>query len=198
MHIISINGYGMDKGSVHVSVEVEVEIASDSVPEAIALVASALLYQGVFTNPLVEQAIERTRPTPVSEPVAPTSTSTEVASTDLPKRTRRTQAQMAEANKALESAASSIPEETTSRRRRNVSASPDPMPINDAEMSKAASNGADELVKLGEDGPGIIGLIVEDYGVTSVGDIAQDKRQAFIDAVATEVRLAKAEKAVQA
>jgi hypothetical protein len=197
MHIISINGYGMDKGSVHVSVEVEVEIASDSVPEAIALVASALLYQGVFTNPLVEQAIERTRPTPVSEPVAPTSTSTEVASTDLPKRTRRTQAQMAEA-KALESAASSIPEETTSRRRRNVSASPDPMPINDAEMSKAASNGADELVKLGEDGPGIIGLIVEDYGVTSVGDIAQDKRQAFIDAVATEVRLAKAEKAVQA
>jgi hypothetical protein len=67
------------------------------------------------------------------------------------------------------------------------------MPINDAEMSKAASNGAEELVKLGDDGVGIIKLIVEDYGVENVGDIPADKRQEFIEKVALEVRLAKEE-----
>ncbi len=67
------------------------------------------------------------------------------------------------------------------------------MPINDAEMSKAASNGAEELVKLGDDGVGIIKLIVEDYGVENVGDIPADKRQEFIGKVALEVKLAKEE-----
>ena len=68
------------------------------------------------------------------------------------------------------------------------------MPINDAEMSKAASNAAEFYVNLGEDGPATVMLILnEDFGVKSATDIAQDKRQAFIDALQKEMKLAQAE-----
>lgn len=70
------------------------------------------------------------------------------------------------------------------------------MPINDAEMSKAASNAAEELVKLGEDGTTIVKMVLEDYGVPSVGDIPAERREAFIKELAKEVTLAKTEKGV--
>lgn len=86
--------------------------------------------------------------------------------------------------------------DTGSRRRRAAppAASPDPMPINDAEMSKAASNACEVLVNMGEDGPGIVKLILEEMGAASAGDVPQDKRQQFLDECAKEIRLAKEEK----
>ena len=68
------------------------------------------------------------------------------------------------------------------------------MPITDTELSKAASNGAEELVKLGEDGPALITLILGDYKVASVYELVGEAREAFIKAVNEEVRLAKEEK----
>lgn len=147
--------------------------------------------------------------TPVSEQTADPSPSTEIAApvqTDAPRRRRRTAAEM-EAAKAAEdptqgaaisdagvSDASPQTEQTASRRRRLVPPAPDPMPINDAEMSKAASNAAEELVKLGEDGPALVQLIIGDYDVKFVGEIPVEKRIEFIEKLQTEVRLAKEEK----
>lgn len=81
--------------------------------------------------------------------------------------------------------------EVTSRRRRVEAPAPDPMPITDSELSKAASNAAEELVKLGDDGPGIVTLVLKDFSVASVNELVGPAREKFIHAVNEEVRLAK-------
>lgn len=146
----------------------------------------------------------------VFAPAAPVSGSTEQGNVVTPPATtrrRRTAAEM-EAAKATKNPTNGSTEasvtsngqatstEGVSRRRRAAPPpSNDPMPINDAEMSKAASNAAEELVKLGDDGPGLVKAVLADYGVASVGDIPQEKREAFIQELKKEVDLAKADTA---
>lgn len=122
--------------------------------------------------------------------------SQEPATDPAPSRRRRTPAPAASETPPAPPAADASAD-TGSRRRRASSPpppAPDPMPINDAEMSKAASNTAEVLVNMGEDGPGMVTLILEDFGVKSVGDIPVDQRQKFLDECAKEIRLAKEEK----
>lgn len=151
--------------------------------------------------------IEHT-PLPVSTQVATTAEdrATDAAIHDRPhgegtSRRRRTSApanptEAPSGGAAITDAAPANSTEGTSRRRRAAppAASPDPMPINDAEMSKAASNACEVLVNMGEDGPGIVKLILEEMGAASAGDVPQDKRQQFLDECAKEIRLAKEEK----
>lgn len=128
--------------------------------------------------------------------------SQEPATDPAPSRRRRTSSPANPTDGAAEAAPSapaapSASADTGSRRRRASSPpppAPDPMPINDAEMSKAASNTAEVLVNMGEDGPGMVTLILEDFGVKSAGDIPVDQRQKFLDECAKEIRLAKEEK----
>lgn len=143
------------------------------------------------SNPLVEEAIARTQP-PAGEPIADTSIQTVAEDPAPQRRRRRTAAEMAEAA-ATETAPAA---ETTSRRRRTAApeATPDPMPINDAEMSKAASDAAQALVEMGFDGPGTVKLVLADFQVQSVGDIPQEKRKEFIAELQKEIAGAKAEK----
>ena len=145
------------------------------------------------------------------EQAAPTSTSTEASSIEPTRRRRRTAAEMeaaraaenptsaaaqsASENTAPPTDASTASEGTSRRRRAAAPVSTDPMPITDAELSKAASHTADELVKIGEDGPGLVMAVLEDYGVRSVGEIAVDRREAFIRELAKELDLAKQEHA---
>ena len=139
-----------------------------------------------------------------SDAPAGTSATTDAGGTEPPRRTRRTRAQMeADAGAAKnptpppasEPAADTSPSTApVSRRLRAVTPPADPMPITDTELSKAASNGAEELVKLGEDGPALITLILGDYKVASVNELVGEAREAFIKAVNEEVRLAKEEK----
>lgn len=90
---------------------------------------------------------------------------------------------------------------TESRRRRAPAAAPAapaapeaPQGISDADMTKAASNTADVLVNLGEDGPGIVMLVLKDFEVTSVGDVPVEKRHDVLSEFAKEITLAKADK----
>jgi len=188
MKINSIEAYRSADDEVSVSVRVTVAWGGDNaVHEAIAAVAAKLTDPNVVSDPLVEQAIERTRP--ATEPtVAPTP------STEPVKRTRRTAAQMAEANAQVPNPPPPTQTaEVPSRRRRAPETSPDPMPISDAELSKAASNAAEAFVKLGEDGPTMVKLVLEDFKVETVGDIPADQREKFIKELAKEVSLAQAE-----
>lgn len=104
-------------------------------------------------------------------------------------------AQSASENTAPPTDASTASEGTSRRRRAAAPPANDPMPINDAEMSKAASNTAEEFAKLGEDGVALVKAVLEDYGVPSVGEIPQERRKAFIKELAKEVDLAKQEHA---
>lgn len=86
-----------------------------------------------------------------------------------------------------------------SRRRR--SAAPDAAPatpagISDIDLTKGASEAAEALTKLGDNGTQIIqDVLKEDFGVDSVGAIPADKRQVFLDAIQEQVDLAKADAA---
>lgn len=90
--------------------------------------------------------------------------------------------------------------EPTSRRRRTPApeaASPPPAApagISDVDLTKAASDTADVLVNMGEDGTGIVKLILADMQVSSVGDLPQDQRQKFLDECKKEIKMAKEEK----
>ena len=193
-----VRAYTQDAG-----VEVVVLFPDLDLFTAVAKMGEAL---GLFNAPSPPEPAS-----PASEQAALTSTSTEQPSpaTDTGRRRRRTAAEM-EAARATENppggaaAAPSAPidpsagTESTSRRRRAAApVSTDPMPITDAELSKAASHTADELVKLGEDGPGLVMAVLEDYGVKSVGEIAVDRREAFIRELAKELDLAQQEHASQ-
>ena len=176
----------MDGDKAHVAVGVLVDASTLNVNEVIARF-------GLVSRPAtVEQSVEMPEP-----------------ATTLPeanaRRTRRTRAQMeADADAgatnptpppASEPAAGTSPSTApVSRRLRAVALPADPMPITDTELSKAASNGAEELVKIGEDGPALITLILTDFKVASVNELVGEAREAFIKAVNEEVRLAKEEK----
>jgi len=120
------------------------------------------------------------------------------------KRVRRTRAQI-EADEAAKQSPnapvseSGVPDtgstEATSRRRRAPAAAPDPMPITDAELSKVASNAAEELVQLGDDGPAFVMLVLQDFNVATVGDLVGPDREKFIHELRKEVAAAKAEAA---
>lgn len=161
------------------------------IADAVAAVQKLFGAAPAPSNPLVEEAIARTQP-PAGEPIAATSTQTAAEDPAPQRRRRRTAAEMAEAA-ATETAPAA---ETTSRRRRTAApeATPDPMPINDAEMSKAASDAAQALVEMGFDGPGTVKLVLADFQVQSVGDIPQEKRKEFIAELQKEIAGAKAEK----
>lgn len=178
-----VRAYTQDAG-----VEVVVLFPDLDLFTAVAKMGEAL---GLFNAPSPPEPAS-----PASEQAALTSTSTEQPSpaTDTGRRRRRTAAEM-EAARAAENPPAST--EGTSRRRRAVAPAADPMPITDAELSKAASHTADELVKLGEDGPGLVMAVLEDYGVKSVGEIAVDRREAFIRELAKELDLAQQEHASQ-
>ena len=120
------------------------------------------------------------------------------------KRVRRTRAQIEADEAAKQSPNAPVSEpgvpdtgstEATSRRRRAPAAAPDPMPITDAELSKAASSAAAELVQLGDDGPALVMLVLQDFQVTTVGDLVGPNREKFIHELRKEVEAAKAEKA---
>ena len=178
-----VSAYTQDAG-----VEVVVLFPGLDLLTAVAKMGEAL---GLFNAPSPPEPAS-----PASEQAALTSTSTEQPSpaTDTGRRRRRTAAEM-EAARAAETPPAST--EGTSRRRRAAAPAADPMPITDAELSKAASHTADELVKLGEDGPGLVMAVLEDYGVKSVGEIAVDRREAFIRELAKELDLAQQEHASQ-
>lgn len=124
------------------------------------------------------------------------------------RRRRRTHAEM-EAAKAADNVASGVadpnasvgeaaaatpPSTEPTRRRRAAPAETGPATISDVDMSKAASNAAEELVKIGEDGPALVKLILGDYKVASVNEIPAELREKFLSELASEVELAKQEK----
>lgn len=98
------------------------------------------------------------------------------------------------------------PAEETQRRRRGrppgstnkpvpAPEPPQPAGLSDADLSKAASNAAADLDALGEDGPGIVMLVMKDgFGVESTSDIPLDRRAKFVAELRDEVELALAEK----
>ena len=179
-----VRAYTQDAG-----VEVVVLFPDLDLFTAVAKMGEAL---GLFNAPSPPEPAS-----PAPEQAALTSTSTEQPSpaTDTGRRRRRTAAEM-EAARAAETPPA-VTESTSRRRRAPAPVSTDPMPITDAELSKAASHTADELVKLGEDGPGLVMAVLEDYGVKSVGEIAVDRREAFIRELAKELDLAQQEHASQ-
>ena len=208
MKILSMNAYANDDTQpIRVSVDLLVPVAR-SIPEALAIVSGQLTNGRLQAShpPLDANSQDRNEPS-ASVPAADTSAQT--AASDLApeqsRRRRRTAAEMAEAANPTKEPTNEHggpvdqpgtigPEPPRRRRAVAEQPSPDPMPINDAEMSKAASNAAEFYVNLGEDGPATVMLILsEDFGVKSATDIAQDKRQAFIDALQKEMKLAQAE-----
>ena len=208
MKILSMNAYADDDTQpIRVSVDLLVPVAR-SIPEALAIVSGQLTNGRLQAShpPLDANSQDRNEPS-ASVPAADTSAQT--AASDLapepPRRRRRTAAEMAEAANPTKEPTNEHggpvdqpgtigPEPPRRRRAVAEQPSPDPMPINDAEMSKAASNAAEFYVNLGEDGPATVMLILsEDFGVKSATDIAQDKRQKFIDELQKEMKLAQAE-----
>lgn len=98
-------------------------------------------------------------------------------------------------SEAAGEAIAATPPSTEPTRRRRAAPPADVVPVfTDVEMSKAASNAAEELVKLGEDGPALVKLILGDYKVASVNEIPAELREKFISELASEVELAKQEK----
>ena len=212
MKILSMNAYANDDTQpIRVSVDLLVPVAR-SIPEALAIVSGQLTNGRLQAShpPLDANSQDRNEPS-ASVPAADTSAQTAASDPvpEQPRRRRRTAAEMAEAanptppasvgdagNAGAVAETAPISPSEQPRRRRAVAEqpSPDPMPINDAEMSKAASNAAEFYVNLGEDGPATVMLILnEDFGVKSATDIAQDKRQKFIDELQKEMKLAQAE-----
>jgi len=205
MKIIEIQGYPYNDDDIRVSVTVMMPGASviDAMVSVAALFAGKtdLHMQAIATGDNPDYVDPNSV---VSAQTADPSPSTEIAEVAQPdatvsRRRRRTAVEM-EAARAAEPASGAaelgaIATDTNGSRRRRLSPpAPDPMPINDAEMSKAASNAAEELVKLGEDGPALVQLIIGDYDVKFVGEIPVEKRIEFIEKLQTEVRLAKEEK----
>lgn len=148
-------------------------------------------------------------------PSNPLSTANSDASETRQRRHRRTRAEMeaaeaaarnpsgaGEATAGTSASTEAAPPATESRRRRVVPPpAPDPMPINDAELSKAASDAAAALVALGEDGPGIVMLVLngpDGFGVEAVGEVKQEDRKRFIAELQEEVKLAREDHAGQA
>ena len=183
----------MDGDKAHVAVGVAVDAITLNVNEVIA--RFGLVSRPATVEPTNEHGGPEnpTTSAPTGEPSSDAAPS--------PRRTRRTRAQMeADAGAtnptpASEPTADTLPSTApVSRRVRAVAPPADPMPITDTELSKAASNGAEELVKLGEDGPALITLILTDFKVASVNELVGEAREAFIKAVNEEVRLAKEEK----
>ena len=208
MEILAIHAHSeLEEGKTRVSVDVYV--SGLGVAAAVAAVLGKIEaiepYHTLQPDPNVTNVLS------ASVPAADTSAQTAASDPvpEQPRRRRRTAAEMAEAanptppasvgdagNAGAVAETAPISPSEQPRRRRAVAEqpSPDPMPINDAEMSKAASNAAEFYVNLGEDGPATVMLILnEDFGVKSATDIAQDKRQAFIDALQKEMKLAQAE-----
>ena len=210
MEILAIHAHSeLEEGKTRVSVDVYV--SGLGVAAAVAAVLGKI--EAIEPYHTLQPDPNVTNVSSASVPAVDTSAQTAASDPvpEQPRRRRRTAAEMeadkAAANPTLSAAVPNVSETTAPptdasasseqpRRRRAVAEqpSPDPMPINDAEMSKAASNAAEFYVNLGEDGPATVMLILsEDFGVKSATDIAQDKRQAFIDALQKEMKLAQAE-----
>ena len=208
MEILAIHAYSeLEEGKTRVSVDVYVP--GLGVAAAVAAVLGKI--EAIEPYHTLQPDPNVTNVSSASVPAADTSAQTAASdpAPEPPRRRRRTAAEMAEAanptppasvgdvgNTGAVAETAPISPSEPPRRRRAVAEqpSPDPMPINDAEMSKAASNAAEFYVNLGEDGPATVMLILnEDFGVKSATDIAQDKRQAFIDALRKEMKLAQAE-----
>ena len=187
-----MSAYAGDEGDE--GAQITILLPGFDIASAVAAVQKLFGAAPAPSNPLVEEAIARTQP-PAGEPIAATSTQTAAEDPAPQRRRRRTAAEMAEAQVSA-SAETAPATETTSRRRRTAApeATPDPMPINDAEMSKAASDAAQALVEMGFDGPGTVKLVLADFQVQSVGDIPQEKRKEFIAELQKEIAGAKAEK----
>ena len=188
-----MSAYAGDEGDE--GAQITILLPGFGIADAVAAVQKLFGAAPAPSNPLVEEAIARTQPS-AGEPIAATSTQTAAEDPAPQRRRRRTAAEMAEAA-ATETAPAA---ETTSRRRRTAAPedAPDPMPINDAEMSKAASDAAQALVEMGFDGPGTVKLVLADFQVQSVGDIPPDKRKEFIAELQKEIAGAKAEKGATA
>jgi len=194
MKIIEIQGYPYNDDDIRVSVTVMMPGAS----VIDAMVSVAALFAGKVESPNASVSEQTVDPSPSMEIAESALVHVGPETVNIPepsRRRRRTAAEMAAdaQEKIVNPSVSDAPLEG-SRRRRLSPPAPDPMPINDAEMSKAASNAAEELVKLGEDGPALVQLIIGDYDVKFVGEIPVEKRIEFIEKLQTEVRLAKEEK----
>ena len=212
MKSISMNAYANDDTQpIRVSVDLLVP-AARSIHEALAIVSGQLTNGRLqaYHPPLDAGTQDDWNEPSASAPAVDTSPQAEAGASapavqEVGRRRRRTAAEMAEAANPTKEPTNEHggpvdqpgtigPEPPRRRRAVAEQPSPDPMPINDAEMSKAASNAAEFYVNLGEDGPATVMLILnEDFGVKSATDIAQDKRQAFIDALQKEMKLAQAE-----
>ncbi len=59
--------------------------------------------------------------------------------------------------------------------------SPSDDDISDADVAKAASEGAQELT------PTVVTAILEEFGVSVVNDLSQEQRREFVDQIATEI-----------
>lgn len=70
-----------------------------------------------------------------------------------------------------------IPEDDPPKRRRRSTANKEPDEITDRDVSKAASEGAQELT------PAAVRGILDQFGVANVGDLDQSQRCEFIDMV---------------
>lgn len=148
------------------------------------------------TPAITAPEVQASLPLSSSEAPTPASTSTEAGSPSRRTRTRTTPSAADNAPPATaETPAAELAADTSSRRRRPAEAAavahPAEATITDADLSKAASIAADELVKLGDDGPGIILAVLADFDVTDCSKVPADQREKLLTEFRKEVALAE-------
>lgn len=159
-----------------------------------------MAHLGLTSAPTIEGVTDATPRRSRITLEAPADAATTQASEAVPSAPRRrrgsTEAPVTEAAPAVQPAASDVASGSRRRRTATVDATVAPVGISDIDLTKGASEAAEALTKLGDNGTQIIqDVLKEDFGVDSVGAIPADQRQVFLDAIQEQVDLAKADAA---